>query len=181
MVLLEGVRSSLTSPQPVITPEVDVTTVQVPARKTLLVVHHTVSPSTHALLSAFLEGARDPMIEGVAVVEAPALRAAAADVLHADGIALLSPVNLGYLAGAMKHFFDQVYYPCIESTASLPYAAVLHADDDATGALRALASITAGLRWRRGAETLVITGSPTTGQLQTVREMGGVAAATLTL
>jgi len=162
-------------------PKVEASEGQSPAHKRLLVVHHTVSPSTHALLSALLEGAKDPAIEGVELVEAPALRATAVDVLDADGIVVVSPVNLGYLAGAIKHFFDQVYYPCIESTASLPYAAVLHADDDATGALRALASITAGLRWRRVAETLVVKASPTTVQLQAVRELGGVAAATLTL
>ncbi|MGC8512938.1 MAG: flavodoxin [Acidimicrobiales bacterium] len=152
-----------------------------PVRKTLLVVHHTVSPSTHAMLSACLEGARDPAIEGVAVVEVPALRASATDALNADGVVVVGPVNLGYLAGAIKHFFDQVYYPCVESTASLPYAAVLHADGDATGALRALESITAGLRWRRVAETVVVSGPPTAGQLDAVRDLGGVAAATLTV
>lgn len=144
-------------------------------------VHHTVSPSTHALLIACLEGARDPAIEGVVVVEVPALRASAADALNADGVVVVGPVNLGYLAGAIKHFFDQVYYPCLESTASLPYAAVLHADGDATGALRALESITAGLRWRRVADTEVVMGSPTAGHLNAVRELGGVAAATLTM
>lgn len=152
-----------------------------PARQRLLVVHHTVSPSTHTLLRTCLEGARDPAIEGVDVVEVPALRATATDALGANGIVVLSPVNLGYLAGAVKHFFDQVYYPCLESTASLPYAAVLHADGDATGALRALESITTGLRWRRVAEPVVVTGSPTRDQLHAVRELASVAAATLSL
>ena len=67
--------------------------------------------------------------------------------LGADGYLLGSPVNLGYLSGALKHFFDQIYYPCLDATRRRPFGVYLHADNDATGALRALDSITAGLGW----------------------------------
>ena len=59
-----------------------------------------------------------------------------------------SPVNLGYLSGALKHFFDEIYYPCLDATRRRPFGVYLHANNDATGALRALDSITAGLQWR---------------------------------
>src|SRR5262249_24607489 len=117
-------------------------------RKTLLVVHHTVSPATYALHLAIMEGAQHPSISGVEVVVRPALAAGAVDVLHADGYLLGSPVNLGYLSGALKHFFDQIYYPCLDATRRRPFGVYLHADNDATGALRALDTITAGLQWR---------------------------------
>ena len=149
--------------------------------KRLLVVHHTVSPSTHAMLLACLEGARDPLIEGVQVVARAALVASAADALHADGYILLGPVNLGYLAGAIKHFFDQAYYPCLESTTGRPYAAVFHADGDATGALGAMASITRGLRWREAAKPVIVTGTPTADNLAAIRELAAAVAAGLVL
>jgi multimeric flavodoxin WrbA len=96
---------------------------------------------------AVAQGASDPAITGVELVQRAALSATASDVLEADGILLGSPVNLGYLAGAMKHFFDQIYYVCLESCRGRPFAAYLHSNEDATGALRALESITTGLGW----------------------------------
>lgn len=151
------------------------------ASKRLLVVHHTVSPPTHALHLAALEGARDPAIEGVEVVTRPALTAAPLDVLESDGYLLASPVNLGYLSGALKHFFDQIYYQCVDETAGRPWAAWLHGNSDPAGALRALESITTGLRWRRAQETVVVTGPPGADDLASVRELGSAIAAGLIL
>jgi NAD(P)H-dependent FMN reductase len=150
-------------------------------KKTLLVVHHTVSPATHALHVAVMEGARDPSITGVEVVVRPALVAAAAEVLEADGYLLGSPVNLGYLSGALKHFFDQIYYPCLEATRRRPFGVYLHANNDATGALRALETITTGLQWRPAQAPLVVTGDPGPADFDAARELGGALAAGLTL
>jgi NAD(P)H-dependent FMN reductase len=149
--------------------------------KTLLVIHHTVSPATHALHLAALEGATDPAIEGVDVLVRPALVATAIDVLEADGYLLGSPVNLGYLSGALKHFFDQIYYPCLEATRRRPFGVYLHANNDATGALRALDAITAGLAWRAAQPPLVVRGEPGPPELDAARELGAAVAAGLTL
>lgn len=149
-----------------------------PGGRRLLVVHHTVSPATSALLQAALEGARDPVITGVEVVSRPALIAAPIEALEADGYLIAGPVNLGYLAGAVKHFFDNVYYPCLGATVGRPFAAFLHANSDATGALRALEAITTGLGWRPAQKPLVVTGA-TPADLEAVREMGAALAAGL--
>src|SRR5262245_65109859 len=82
----------------------------------LLVVHHTPSPSMHSMLDAVRSGATDDAIEGVEVVVKAALSATATDALAADAYLLGSPANLGYISGALKHFFDEIYYPCIEET-----------------------------------------------------------------
>ena len=150
-------------------------------KKTLLVVHHTVSPATHALQVAAMEGATDPSITGVDVVVRPALTAAAVDVLDADGYLLGSPVNLGYLSGALKHFFDQIYYPCLDATRRRPFGVYLHANNDATGALRALDAIVTGLQWQAAQAPLVVTGDPGPADLDAARELGGALAAGLTL
>jgi len=127
------------------------------------------------------EGARDPAIEAVEVIERPALSATASDVLGADGFLLGSPVNLGYLSGALKHFFDQIYYPCLQATRGYPYGVYLHGNDDATGALRALEAITTGLGWRASQPPLVITGQPSPSDLAACRELGAAVAAGLVL
>jgi len=61
----------------------------------LLVVHHTPSPALQEMFEAAVAGARTDEIDGVDVVIRPALTAAAADALEADGYLLGTPVQLG--------------------------------------------------------------------------------------
>jgi multimeric flavodoxin WrbA len=145
----------------------------------LLVVHHTPSPSMDALLRSVLEGARTPEIEGVEVVSRAALAATVTDVLGADGYLLGTPANLGYMSGALKHFFDTIYYPCLEDTLGRPFGAYLHGGDDTTGARRALATITTGLRWTQVAEVVEVTGAPDADDRDALWELGATLAATL--
>ncbi|HEX5118305.1 MAG TPA: flavodoxin family protein [Pseudonocardiaceae bacterium] len=145
----------------------------------LLVVHHTTSPNLAALFDAVLSGATTPDIEGVDVVRRPALGATVADVLDADGYLLGTPANLGYMSGALKHFFDTVYYPCLDATRNRPYGVYLHGNNDTTGARRAIESITTGLGWRAAAQPVVVTGEPTKADLEACWELGATIAAGL--
>jgi len=148
---------------------------------TLLHVHHTPSPAVHAMFEAAQRGAEDPRIEGVRVVALPALRAGALDVLEADGYLLGSPANLGYISGALKHFFDQVYYPCLEATVGRPFGVYLHGNDDTAGAQRAIETITTGLRWRAAQAPLAVVGAPSAADLDACRELGAALAAGLSV
>jgi NAD(P)H-dependent FMN reductase len=134
-----------------------------------------------AMTSAVAEGARDPALRGVEVVERAALSATVSDVLEADAYLLGSPVNLGYLSGALKHFFDQIYYPCLRVTTGRPFGAYLHGNEEPTGALRAIEAITTGLSWRKVQPVLVVNGRPTTDDLAACRELGAAVAAGLLL
>ncbi|MBA9007035.1 MULTISPECIES: flavodoxin family protein [Thermomonospora] len=147
--------------------------------RTLLIVHHTASPNLQAMFEAVRDGASTDEIEGVEVVARPALTASAVDVLEADGLILGTPVNIGYISGALKHFFDQIYYPCLEATVRRPYAAYLHGASDASGALRAIETITTGLSWRPVRPPLVVTGEPTRADLEACWELGAITAAEL--
>src|SRR5689334_25419189 len=102
----------------------------------LLVVHHTASPACEEMLDAVLAGARTDEIEGVEVEVRPALSATASDVLAADGFILGTPANIGYMSGALKHFFDQIYYPCRQATEGRPYGYYVHGNNDTAGAVR---------------------------------------------
>jgi multimeric flavodoxin WrbA len=148
---------------------------------TLLVVHHTSSPSLHSMFEAAMSGATDQRIEDVEVVSRPALAATALDVLEADGYLLGTPANLGYISGALKHFFDQIYYPCLDATARRPYGLYVHGNNDTAGAVRAVESITTGLQWRRAQEPVAVLGQPSQGNLEECWELGAALAAGLTL
>ena len=104
----------------------------------LLIVHHTPSPSMHTMFETVRDGASTDEIDGVEVVTRAALQATAADALDADGYILGSPANLGYMSGALKHFFDTSYYPCLEETQKRPYGVYLHGNNDTDGALQAI-------------------------------------------
>ena len=145
----------------------------------LLVVHHTPSPATHALLEAVRTGAGDPELREVEVVVRPALTATAVDVLEADGFLLGTPVNLGYVSGALKHFFDQIYYPCLEQTRGRPYGLWVHGNNDTTGAVAAVERITTGLGWEPVARPLEVTGPVDRAVREAAQELGGTLAATL--
>ncbi|MGV9255274.1 flavodoxin family protein [Streptomyces sp. NPDC003697] len=147
---------------------------------TLLIVHHTPSPNCQAMLEAVVSGATDPDIEGVRVVRRAALSASASDVLAADGYLLGTPANLGYMSGALKHFFDQVYYPCLDETRGRPFGYYVHGGNDVTGAVRGIETVTTGLGWRRAAEAVSVTGEPGKADLEACWELGAVLAAGLT-
>ncbi len=148
---------------------------------TLLIVHHTPSPSLHSMFDAVVSGATDERIEGVDVVERPALVASVADVADADGYVLGTPANLGYMSGAMKHFFDTVYYPCLESTKRRPFGVYVHGNSDTDGALKAIETITTGLEWERAQEPVSVVGQPGRDDLDACWELGASVAAGLTL
>jgi multimeric flavodoxin WrbA len=145
----------------------------------LLVVHHTPSPATQELLEAVLAGANDDAIEGVEVRAVPALVAGPIDVLEADGYLLGTPANIGYISGALKHFFDTVYYPVLDAAKDRPFAAYVHGNLGVEGAVKAIETITTGLSWKPVSKVLTVEGAPTREDRDALYELGATLAATL--
>lgn len=146
---------------------------------TLLIVHHTPSPGMQAMFEKVVAGATTEEIENVEVVRRPALSATAADVLAADGYLLGTPANLGYISGALKHFFDQIYYPCLDATTGRPFGFYVHGNEGVEGAIRAIRSITTGLSWKQAAEPVTVLGQPDAEALDACWELGATVAANL--
>jgi multimeric flavodoxin WrbA len=147
----------------------------------LLIVHHTPSPSTQAMLESVVSGASNDAIDGVEVVARPALTCPEVDVLEADAYILGTPANIGYMSGALKHFFDRIYYPCLESTKRRPYGVFVHGNDDTTGAVRAITNIAKGLAWAPAREPVTVIGEPGKDDLDACWELGASIAAGLTV
>jgi hypothetical protein len=145
----------------------------------LLIVHHTPSPSVESMLDAVRAGATDPSIVGVDVVLRPALAATAVDVLEADGYVLGTTANLGYMSGALKHFFDLVYYPCLDATVGRPFGVFVHGNNDTDGATLSVERIVTGLKWRRAHEAVAVIDTPSKDDLDACWDLGATLAATV--
>jgi NAD(P)H-dependent FMN reductase len=146
---------------------------------TLLIVHHTPSPGTRELLEAVLAGTRDPDISGVDVQVRPALAATIPDMLDADGYLFGTTANFGYMSGALKHFFDTVYYPVLDHVAGRPYGLWVHGNNDTVGAVAAVGKLATGLALVQAADVLEVTGPIDAAVRERAYELGGTLAATL--
>ena len=148
-------------------------------QKHLLIVAHNPSSNTQKLVDACLRGAGHEDIDGVEVRHIPPLQAVADDVLWADAIILGTTENFGYMSGALKDFFDRIYYPCLEHTEALPFAAYIRAGLDGTGTKIAIGKITTGLKWNRVQETIILHGEYQNEFETRCEELGMLMAASL--
>lgn len=143
----------------------------------VLVVHHTPSPAVRELLEAVLAGVGDPELATVDVRVEPALSATASDLLGADAVLLITPANIGYMSGALKHFFDTVYYPCLDATRGLPWGLIVHGNDDTGGAVRSVRKVAQALDWALAGPVLEVVGAPDRSSVAQARELGALVAA----
>ena len=147
----------------------------------LLVVTHSRTGGTAAMTEAVVAGATDEAIEGVDVVLREALEAGVDDVLSADGYLIGTPENFGYVSGAVKHFFETIYHPCLDHTRGRPYGLFVKAGNDGSGAVQSTQRIIAGLGWREVAAPVVAVGDVSADILDACVELGGTIAAGLAL
>ncbi|MGR8918345.1 MAG: flavodoxin family protein [Gammaproteobacteria bacterium] len=145
----------------------------------LLVVFHSQSGSTAAMAGAVLDGVRDPAVDGVELRVLDPLEAGPDDVRWADALILGTPENFGYMSGALKYFFDHVYYPCLDDCRGLGYALFVKAGNDGRGAEAAVERIVTGLGWRALAPPVVVRGELGDADLDACRELGLTIAAGL--
>jgi multimeric flavodoxin WrbA len=153
-----------------------------PDHKRLLIVAHAPSPNTKTLTKALLSGAQDSSIEGVQTQLRSPFECAAQDVLDSDALILFTTENFGYMSGALKDFFERVYYPCIEQAArneAKPFALVIRAGLDGTGTDTAVHKITTGLKWREVQKVTLCKGDYDKGFEAQCHELGMTIAASL--
>ncbi len=147
-------------------------------RKRLLIIAHAPSDNTGRMLAAVLSGAASEVDNVDAVAQSP-FETQPEHVLAAQAIILGTTENLGSMSGALKDFFDRCYYPCLEHTQGLPYAAYIRGRHDGTGTRRGIETITTGLRWKPVQEPLICRGDWREDFLGTCRDLGAAMAAGL--
>ena len=133
------------------------------------------------MLDQVVDGAGADGLQAVDVVLRPALAAGPIDVLGADGYIVGTPANLGYMSGALKHFFDLIYYPCLAETVGRPYGMYVHGESDTGGARLAIEKIAGGLGWRLAQEPVSCVGAVDGDDRARCWELGAATAAGLLL
>ena len=148
-------------------------------RKSLLIVTHMPSPNTRLLGEAVLRGAQHPDIEQVDSTLVSPFDATHESVLAADGIILGTTENFGYMSGALKDFFDRIYYQVLEKKQGMPYALYVRAGLDGSGTITAVQRIITGMRWRDISEPLLCHGDYRADFETRCEELGTLMAASL--
>ncbi len=132
-------------------------------------------------MRAAVAGAQDPELDDLDVRCLTARAAAADDLLWCDGLILATPENFGYMSGALKDFFDRTFYEVEGKLSPLPYALIIGAGNDGSGAIRAIKRIANGYPFTPVQDPIVSKGEPGAQALAQCRELGMAMAAGLAL
>ena len=149
--------------------------------KALLILHAgDEHGTTRQLVDAFCDGAHSAE-PGLPLRLVPALTAPADALLDAAAVLFATPEKFGYMAGALKHYFDRSFYQLEGRVAGLGYVLLVSAGNDGRGAVDSVQRIVRGLALKPIAEPLRVTGPPTSAHLEAARELGAATAAGLVL
>lgn len=145
----------------------------------LLIVHHSQQGGRGAeALAAMLQGVTE-VGGAVDCVARPALAAGVEDLVAADALLFLTPEYFGYMAGALKDFFDRTFYASQGRAAGKPYALLVVCGNDGRGAVAAVERIARGYPLRCVQPALILREADFPGGLDQARELGATMAALL--
>jgi len=140
----------------------------------ILIVYHSQTGKTEKMAEAVYQGAKS--IEGVDVVLKKAEDATLEDLLAADGLAVGTPENFGYMSGMVKDFFDRTYYGAHEKVFRKPFVVFISAGNDGTGALRAIERIALGYKFKTVYQPVIAKGAITEEIVSQCHELGATIA-----
>jgi multimeric flavodoxin WrbA len=147
---------------------------QVSIMAKILIVYHSQTGNTRKMAQAVAEGAKS--IEGVEVIYKKASEATVEDLLSADGLAIGTPENFGYMCGMVKDFFDRTYGEAQEKVFRKPFVVFISAGNDGTGALRAIERIALGYKFKTVYQPVIARGKITQEILNQCNELGATIA-----
>ena len=140
----------------------------------ILIVYHSQTGNTQKMAYAVAEGAKS--IDAVEVILKKAGDATQDDLLTADGLAIGTPENFGYMAGMVKDFFDRTFYHVQEKVFRKPLVVFISAGNDGTGALKAIERIALGYKFKTVYPPVIARGAITEEILNQCFELGGTIA-----
>lgn len=115
----------------------------------ILIVYHSQSGNTQKMAQKAAEGANS--MAGVEVFLKRASEATLQDLMLCHGLIIASPEYFGYMAGMVKDFFDRTYDEARgkKEIFKKPYAVLISAGNDGTGALNHIDRICLGYQFKK--------------------------------
>ena len=144
-----------------------------------LIVYHSQSGKTRLLAEAVAHGAESMSCDSVVTLLKRTYDAGPADMIWADAMVFATPENFGYMSGAMKDFFDRIFYPCTGLLEGKAYTVVVGAGNDGTGALESIRRIVRGLSLKEIQSPIVVNAPLDKSTIETCQELGKTIAAGL--
>ncbi len=142
----------------------------------ILIIFHTQTGNTEKLARAVAKG-----VDETGHVRAVCKRAAdatAQDLKECSAFVICSPEYFGYMAGGVKDFFDRTYEELKDdpTVQKKPYAVVVSAGNDGSGALNHIERICRGYRLKKVQEPILCKGKVTEEVLARCVEIGSTIA-----
>jgi NAD(P)H-dependent FMN reductase len=148
------------------------------SQKHLLLIYHSRSGANQRLVDAVQAGVeRDP--SNVTLRIKTAFAADEADLLWANATIFVSPEHFGYMAGALKDFFERTFYPTENQVAGRSISIVIGTGLDGQGALASIRKICTGYRFKEVQPPIIVVGPPTEDDLTACETLGATFAAGL--
>lgn len=135
----------------------------------VLIIYHSQTGNTEAMAKAVYQGASSA---GAAVTLKKATDATSDDLLACDAVAFGSPVYFGYMAGALKDFFDRVFYTVRGRVDDKSYAAFSSGGGGGKQALDSIGRLCTSFKLKKAFEGVVAAGKPSAEVLKQCEELG---------
>ena len=136
----------------------------------VLIVYHSHTGNTEEMAKAVCQGAK--AVAGVETTVKKAAEASANDLLDCDAVGFGSPNCFGYMAGALKDFFDRILGGARGKVNEKPYIAFSSAGRGGKEAIESINKICAAFQMKQIAEGVVAMGKPTPEVLAECQELG---------
>lgn len=142
----------------------------------ILILYHSQTGNTRLMAEAVARGVTD---EGSVAILKQAFDCTCDNLIDCDGLVLASPEYFGYMAGAIKDFFDRTYEELREhpKVTKKPYCLVVSAGNDGQGAVMQIDRICKGYRFKRAQKPIISKGFVTDEVLARCIELGRTMAA----
>ena len=142
----------------------------------ILIIFHSQTGNTEKLARAVARGIEET--EHARAILKRAVDAVAQDLRECSALVICSPEYFGYMAGAVKDFFDRTYEELKDDAKAhkKPYSVVISAGNDGSGALNHIERICRGYRLRKVQKPILCKGKVTEEMLAQCLELGSTIA-----